>query len=165
MNIFYLDKNPIIAASYLCDQHASKMVLETAQMLSMVSWRYGIAAPYKNSKTHKNHPCTKWAGDSLCHWSWLLLHGYAIAEQYTNRYNRIHNSTEIIDWCYTNGGRPSVTGFKHPPLCMPEEYMTNDPVLSYRSFYIGDKTFARWKLNNIPEWYNVQNKNSDKKIF
>lgn len=34
MNIFYLDKDPRIAASYHCDKHVVKMVSETAQLLS-----------------------------------------------------------------------------------------------------------------------------------
>ena len=34
MNIFYLDKNPEIAAQYHCDKHCVKMILESAQLLS-----------------------------------------------------------------------------------------------------------------------------------
>ena len=33
MNIFYLDKNPKIAAQMQCDKHVVKMILESAQML------------------------------------------------------------------------------------------------------------------------------------
>ena len=33
MNIFYLDKDPIIAAQMSCDKHVVKMILESAQML------------------------------------------------------------------------------------------------------------------------------------
>ena len=34
MNIFYLDKNPKIAAEMHCDKHVVKMITETAQLLS-----------------------------------------------------------------------------------------------------------------------------------
>ena len=34
MNIFYLDRDPGIAAAMHCDKHVVKMILETAQMLS-----------------------------------------------------------------------------------------------------------------------------------
>ena len=34
MNIFYLDKNPVVAAQMQCDKHVVKMILESAQMLS-----------------------------------------------------------------------------------------------------------------------------------
>ena len=34
MNIFYLDKDTIIAAEMMCDKHVVKMILESAQLLS-----------------------------------------------------------------------------------------------------------------------------------
>jgi len=34
MNIFYLDKDPVIAAQMSADKHCVKMILESAQMLS-----------------------------------------------------------------------------------------------------------------------------------
>ena len=34
MNIFYLDRDPVIAAQMMCDKHVVKMILESAQMLS-----------------------------------------------------------------------------------------------------------------------------------
>ena len=34
MNIFYLDKDPKIAAQMHCDKHCVKMILEYAQLLS-----------------------------------------------------------------------------------------------------------------------------------
>ena len=34
MNIFYLDRDPVIAAQMSCDRHVVKMILESAQMLS-----------------------------------------------------------------------------------------------------------------------------------
>ena len=34
MNIFFLDKNPILAAKYHSDAHVIKMILESAQLLS-----------------------------------------------------------------------------------------------------------------------------------
>ena len=33
MNIFYLDRNPKVAAEMHCDKHVVKMILESAQML------------------------------------------------------------------------------------------------------------------------------------
>jgi len=34
MNIFYVHKNPIVAAKMLIDKHVVKMIVESAQMLS-----------------------------------------------------------------------------------------------------------------------------------
>lgn len=36
MNIFILDKDPALAAKYLCDIHVVRMILESFQMLSTV---------------------------------------------------------------------------------------------------------------------------------
>ena len=36
MNLFILDRNPIIAAQDQCDKHVVKMIVESAQMLSTV---------------------------------------------------------------------------------------------------------------------------------
>ena len=34
MNIFVLDRNPVIAAQMQCDKHIVKMIVESGQMLS-----------------------------------------------------------------------------------------------------------------------------------
>ena len=41
MNIFFLHRNPKIAARMQCDKHVVKMVLETAQMLSTAARAQG----------------------------------------------------------------------------------------------------------------------------
>ena len=33
MNIFYLDRDPVVAAQMMVDKHVIKMILESAQML------------------------------------------------------------------------------------------------------------------------------------
>ena len=56
MNIFFLDKDPKIAAQMQCDKHVVKMILETAQMLSTAARAQGHDIGYK-SAYHK-HPMT-----------------------------------------------------------------------------------------------------------
>ena len=60
MNIFYLDRDPNIAAQMQCNKHVVKMILESAQMLCTAhrvcdgdeyADRMGL---YKMA--HKNHP-------------------------------------------------------------------------------------------------------------
>jgi len=46
-------------------------------------------------------------------------------------------------------------GFTQPTPAMPEEYKSDDSVLSYRMYYIQDKyRMASWKTRDVPEWYN-----------
>ena len=47
MNIFFLDKDPKIAAQLQCDKHVVKMVLETAQMVSTAARKRGFELGYK----------------------------------------------------------------------------------------------------------------------
>ena len=72
MNIFVLDKSPIISAQMQCDKHIVKMPLETAQMLCSVWHRYGqgMNVPYKEA--HKNHPCTLWAMETRSNYEWAF---------------------------------------------------------------------------------------------
>ncbi len=64
MNIFFLDPDPVVAASMHCDQHLHKMILESAQMLSTwviatQTWRrsWEDTPVYKSS--YYNHPCNE----------------------------------------------------------------------------------------------------------
>ena len=137
----------------MVDKHIVKMVLETAQILSTVSDRYGMEAPYRAS--HRNHPSVRWAGDSLEQWWWLVRHGQALGDEFLARFKKNHKSVEIINWCATQGGRPDSKGFVQPPTCMPETYKTHDAVESYRRYYMGDKSrFASWRPPaTIPNWF------------
>ena len=158
MNIFVLDRCPVTAARSQCDKHVVKMTLETAQILSSAIWRRGGRGLYR--VTHRNHPCTLWAGDSYSNFQWLCMHGLALADEFTLRNNKQHASARVIaasialgDELLRAGEFPDVGPTPHP-LCMPDRYKTGCPVQSYRAFYIGEKArFARWKIDNAPTWW------------
>lgn len=152
MNIFVLDRDPVVAASFLIDRHM-KLILEAAQMLCTTSWCFNVPAPYKI--THKNHPCSIWIRESLSNYNWLVTHALAIGEQYTLRYGKIHKCEGVVKWCRDFGGKPIDIGFTPFVLAMPDLYKTADPVLSYRQYYFSDKkSFASWKAPAIkPEWW------------
>lgn len=149
MNIFVLDRNPVLAAKMQCDQHVVKMVLETAQLLCSA---IGEGAPYK--RTHYNHPCSVWARDTRGNFLWLLSHGFALADEYKFRFHRTHASQPVLEWCetYTLSGFEEMTPFAQ---AMPEEFRGPDPVLAYRSYYKARKSgFARWAHERAPpDWW------------
>ena len=156
MNIFVLHRDPVVAAQMQCDRHVVKMVLESAQMLCTAVNVLGGEAPYKTA--HVNHPCSVWARQSLGNFFWLYDHGMALAEEYTHRYGKRHKSEEVIRDCMYQweAGLP-LYGLTctPPPLCMPDQYKSDDVVDSYRAFYIGDKSrFALWnKARPAPQWW------------
>lgn len=158
MNIFYLSDNPYEAAQMQCDKHVVKMILESAQMLSTTHRECDgidtLQGEPLYKKTHVNHPCTAWVRESKDHYIWLYQHFRGLLAEYTRRYGKQHKCERFI-FAFKNipkniGRR---RGFSHPPACMPEQYITDNVVESYRNYYLGEKMgFAQWKLGNKPEW-------------
>ncbi len=162
MNIFYLDRNPILAADAQCDRHVVKMILETAQLLSTAHHELDGESPaYK--PTHKNHPSAVWVRENHSNYQWLwILLGYLLNEYY-ERYGKTHKT--LSSGVYNNLRQPPILiqrgELTPPPQCMPDEYKCNpntashaDTVFAYRTYYQADKAyFAKWKSSPIPSWF------------
>lgn len=155
MNIFVVDEHPRRAARMLCDEHVVKMALESAQMLCTAINESGGQAPYKS--THKNHPCNVWARETLGNWLWLYDHGLMLCDEYQSRFKKIHKCKSVINECLEMlRGNSLITGFRKTPhpLCMPDEYKTDNVVQSYQDFYNMEKCgFATWKHSDPPQWW------------
>jgi len=152
MNIFYLHTNPIICAQYHNDKHVVKMIVETAQLLCGSHWVTGSEAPYKLS--HKNHPCSIWVRSSLENYLWLCELGLELCKEYSYRYGKRHKSQEVIEWCVCNKPNIPDLEFTQPPKAMPDQYKVEDPVKSYRNYYIIEKRgFCTWKNRKTPSWF------------
>jgi|TARA_B110000285_G_scaffold102341_1_gene116458 hypothetical protein len=162
MNIFYLDRDPEIAAQMMCDKHVVKMILESAQMLSTahrvldgdeIADSNGL---YKMA--HKNHPSTIWVRANLKTYDWLYQHMDALMKEYTFRYGK-HHATERLSQYLCNRPKNITHGdFTDPPQCMPDLCKDTDTVLAYQNYYILEKSsFAKWKSRSIPKWFNGGN--------
>jgi Pyrimidine dimer DNA glycosylase len=160
MNIFVLDNDPELCAHYHCDKHVVKMILETAQLLSTAHRVVdeGCLFPEldKNlyKKTHQNHPSAIWVRENYSNYSWVAYLFECLLEEYTYRYGKVHASEKLTDyvaWPPLNIKTSSkMTPFK---LAMPDVYKTDDPVQSYRNYYIGEKkSLFAWKNRDIPYW-------------
>lgn len=153
MNVFVLDTDPIVAAQMMCDKHVVKMILETAQILASVNHTNGNPVTYK--QTHKNHPCTIWAGTSRSNYEWLQQHGVALCDEYTYRYHKTHKTQQYIvgelAMCPKQIDDMGLTQFAQ---AMPEQYRHPDVTFAYRQYYIGEKAgFARWTERDVPYWF------------
>lgn len=156
MNIFVLDKDPVIAASYMCDKHILKMCLESAQMLCVAVSEVQAYSPYK--LTHRNHPCTKWAGASKQNAEWLLTHLSAILDEYERRYGKIHKIRRdgLESFFQSHIGKLPDVGLTAFAIAVAEDCKLPGPVESYRKFYeVHKSSFAKWK-NGTPSWYRPQ---------
>lgn len=155
MNIFILDRDPVLAAQMVIDKHLVKMPLETAQLLCTVSVLLGGTAPYK--PTHKNHPSTLWTKESLGNWNWVYTHGLGLCKEYTRRYGKVHKCQEIIELMGTSGAKPEGEKLTEFRQVMPDKYKCDDAVEAYRAYYLGEKVhMASWKTPaQPPDWWKV----------
>lgn len=164
MNVFYLDKNPILSAQYHTDKHVIKMILESAQLLCTA---INVAAneqitPYKT--THINHPCSIWTRESYDNFKyvWYLMLELEKEWQFRYNHNKRHKSVESLVYFDLNGKTlldlaesylPNI-GNTSPPLAMPEHCKISlDPVECYREYYKTEKIpLHKWTNREVPHW-------------
>ena len=162
MNIFYLDRDPVIAAQMMCDKHVVKMILESAQMLSTAhrvldgDSYADLVGMYKMA--HKNHPSTIWVRSCYQHYAWLYQHMKALMQEYTYRYGKIHKCQAYIQELSINIPTLKEQQWTPPKLAMPDEYKGDDCVESYRQYYFFEKTHIHsWKGKiagrDRPTWF------------
>ena len=178
MNIFVLDTNPETAAQMQCDKHIPKMILECAQMMVSALRRYGVTdeylvdkgvvtktgTPYK--ETHKNHPCTRWAGDSRDNFKWLARHAQALLTEYSNRFDKVHACNGPVHIMSCKDHIIPEGGLTQFALAMPDEYRPEPidgetvyhaypkfAIKAYQKYY-HSKTFAKWEKGRpAPDWW------------
>lgn len=164
MNLFLLDKDPVIAAQSQCNAHVVKMVVESAQMLSTahrmldgnMSIERGISKTGRKTSIkrwelpdarenllykacHAGHPCTVWTMKSSNNYNWHWVHFAALCDEYTHRYGKVHKTDDLLRKVLRELPRSIAVGpLSSLPLAMgaaPECIDYSDPVGSYRKFY------------------------------
>ncbi len=138
MNIFYLDRNPQIAARLHCDKHVVKMILESAQILSTVHHVSGSGTETMYKPTHARHPCTIWAAESQANYQFLYDLFIALLGEYTHRYGKQHATGRLVGELRRLPNIPNI-GFTEPAQAMPDEYKDPDSVRAYKRYYLGAK--------------------------
>jgi len=167
MNIFYLDKDPWVAAKLQCDRHVVKMILETAQLLSTAHIEIdGNQVAYK--ATHKNHPSAVWVRSHPKHYRWAHQHMMELGREYARRFKKVHKTiTEHgkaletlpvgLDPLFNNILIQKIGPHTDPPQCMPDECKRNDAVLAYQIYY--KYKADDWAARGIPmKWYGKEGK-------
>ena len=151
MNIFYLDKDPKVAAIVQYNKHVVKMILESAQMLCTAHRYYGNEdVPYKTA--HLNHPSSIWVRQNTKHYFWLYEHMLALGEEYTHRYGKIHMSiTKCKEPLRLAPINMPTYKFEQPPQCMPDEFKSDCAIHAYWAYYIGEKHVVAAKDEYIYE--------------
>jgi len=184
MNIFVLNRCPIISAREQCDKHVTKMVTESGQMLStahrildgvlemqpsnsgkrLIKY-YKLDDHRENllyKAVHHKHPCTIWTTESSINYQWHWEHFTALCDEYTRRYGKIHATDrqlrDVLKTPPQNIPRIEMTQFKLAMKSNPECMFPEDPVKSYRSFYMTkQKRFnMKWTKREVPAWFTYE---------
>ncbi len=168
MNIFVTSPSPWECARVLPDKHIVKMPLETCQMLSIVAskkWGHDFGdlpradgQPYATEKgAFRNHPCTKWANDFVNNWQWLLAHGFALCEEYAERYGKVHTcfKTLVVAKSILPTADPQGRSGKGPTpfvRAMPDMFKHDTRISTFDAYkmYIASKPWVRDNYLRIP---------------
>ncbi len=152
MNIFVLSRDIQEAVRWHVDRHITKMPLESAQLLCTNLNLLNVASPYKSC--HFKHPCTLWVGMSRSNYDWLCQFGIALCDEYQYRYNRVHASRAVIEYCQSQAHTLKDLGLTPFAQAMPDEYKNDDAVKAYQSYYCGAKQhLAKWSKRDRPSWF------------
>jgi hypothetical protein len=175
MNIFFLDKDPGVAAEYHHDKHVVKMILETAQLLSTAHRvidgdqyidqstgrkikRWKMNNEFMEERlykaTHINHPSNVWARTSKDNYMWLYRLFVSLCHEYTHRYGKVHATCTKLAVILSQAPRniPN-NGMTNMPQAMPDEYKVEDSVQAYRNYYIGaKKQQSKYTKRDVPSW-------------
>lgn len=166
MNLFILSLIPKEIAEYMMDKHVSKILLEAVQMLCSAK-RILDPDDEINEKiyklAHKNHPVTIWCRKSKENFLWTLDLIEELHNEWKYRYNhpesKVHKSfiiAQILKNHLPSDDKFEEKGLTPFALAMPDIYKTENPVISYRNYYMSEEKqkIASWKKKREkPEWY------------
>ena len=183
MNIFVLNKDPVIAAQEQCDKHVVKMILESAQMLSTAHRMLDATetrGPSKSGKTmvkkwifeddredilykavHMYHPCTTWTLQSAHNYRWHYKHFVALCDEYTYRYDKVHvTDTRLrkpLERLPDNIPMKKLTPFALAMKAFPD-CITECAVESYQNYYHTKLAYMPmvWTKRKQPGWFNPE---------
>jgi hypothetical protein len=167
MNLFILSLIQKEIAESMMDKHVSKILLEAVQMLCSARRIVEPDDDVINERiyklAHKNHPVTIWCRKSRANFVWALDLAEELHNEWRFRYGhpetKIHKSFRVAMFLREN--IPNEDAFEEVGLtpfaqAMPDKYKSDDPVLSYRNYYMSEEKqkIASWsKKRSKPAWY------------
>jgi hypothetical protein len=159
MNIFALDRDPQLCASYHNDSHVVKMITEHMQMLNANA---KLLSKTSGKIAWINHPCTIWLRESRENLEWLNKLQFELNFEWQKRWNHPcnlnHRGYDLWRMIYDNKHLRNF--FPDVPMtpfaqAMPDECKRENPVEGYRVYYKTHKqSIAKWKTQT-PFWYSV----------
>ena len=151
------------------DKHVSKILLEAVQMLCSAKRILDADDDEINDKiyklAHKNHPVTIWCRKSKANFMWALDLVEELHNEWRFRYGhpdtKVHKSylmALLLKANVPSDDKFEEAGLTPFALAMPVQFKTDDPVESYRNYYMSEEKqkIASWKKKREkPDWYRV----------
>lgn len=159
VNIFAIEGNvktgkvDWIASGKTQDNYRTvKMILESCQILSTVLNEQGLDAPYRSF--NPKHPSCLWAAESSENFENLIKHCASLIDEYESRFNKIHKCKAVLKQIVEMYDSKLFTRTEATPLklAMPENFKSDNTVLSYRQYY-ASKDRMRYPKEKIPSWF------------
>lgn len=106
---------------------------------------------------HFNHPCTKWLRESKENIEWVFKLNDELLKEHQRRYDpKSNKNKKVFEWLKNNyplNDFPNI-GMTDFALAVKHFPKYEDPVYTYREYYIKDKQdIAFWKNSKIPDWW------------
>jgi hypothetical protein len=176
MNIFFVHKDPFIAAQSLVDRHVVKMILETAQLLSTAHRLHDGTEYIGQSKsgrkakrwkladekmdeviyqaTHINHPSAVWCRQSNNNYNWLYWHFVGLIDEYHHRYGKVHKCNAMKTYLVNPPKNIPVGYLTQVTPAMDAKYIVSkDSVENYRNYYkFGKLHLHKYTKRQMPNW-------------
>jgi hypothetical protein len=181
MNIFYLHEDAKTSAMMHVDSHASKMIIEYAQLMSTahrvldgkqvkrLSKKNRLLTTYDHpdpqldhtlyKSCHVNHPSGIWVRQSKKNYRWLYEMWTELNTEFMYRYDKIipHESYRKLKWALFSPPENMPEGvFTEPLQAMPDDVKNDSSITAYRDYYIKYKQhLASWKKRGMPTWMEI----------
>lgn len=165
MNIFYVDRDPTLAAQMLGNAHVRSQIKECMQMMSVAHYLHGLDDDRFLPITHKNHPCTVWVRAFRHNYVWITKHLRALLDEYKYRHGNPHHLSELYPlYEQIPADLPNPYSHTHsvPPAVVSPDLKPNKPIsqishvdveLAYRAYYNRDKRHLHhWMVRKPPAW-------------
>ncbi len=154
MNIFILDRTPLLCAMYHADIHVGKMAIEASQLLSNAHTFYGSRRQGLCLPSHTHHPCSIWAHQSRANYLWLFELYCALHVEFMHRFKKSHGNYFRLNALRTPPALLYGDAMTPFALAMPDKFkVRDDAVTSYRNYYRDGKLHLhKWTNRDQPDW-------------
>ena len=163
------------------DSHASKMIIEYAQLMSTahrvldgkqvkrLSKKNRLLTTYDHpdpqldhtlyKSCHVNHHSGIWVRQSKKNYRWLYEMWTELNTEFMYRYDKIvpHESYRKLKWALFSPPENMPEGvFTEPLQAMPDDVKNDSSITAYRDYYIKYKQhLASWKKRGMPTWMEI----------